>query len=135
MKRTPLKRGNTPLKRTPLKRYTPLRTKKPGKRSEPGSSGYLRWIRTLPCIVCDGAKGPSQAAHTRATGQKPMAGKTSCRSAVPLCPWCHYFDNDSYHQLTPEYRWADFHGLDLAGIVSRLNEAYDLLRSCRKKAA
>ena len=126
MKRSPLKRGNKP-----LKRYTPLRKKKPGKASEPHSSIYLRWIRTLPCAVCDGRKGPSQAAHTHQLGPKGLGEKTTAKSAIPLCAHCHVFGGDSYHRLTPEWRWADYHGLDLRALVQRLNNAWQLMRGTR----
>lgn len=126
MKRTPLKRGSKP-----LKRYTPLKQRSKRNSRRPAETNYLNWIRTLPCAVCDGAKGKSEAAHTSVLGRSGMASKATNRSCIPLCPPCHRLESDSYHQLTPEWRWADYHGLDLPCLVRRLNEAFAL----RRKAA
>jgi hypothetical protein len=123
LKRTPLKRGT---KR--LKRYTPLRKSKPGKKSEPGSSGYLKWIRSLPCVVCGGVRGKSEAAHTKILGVSGMAQKSTYRSCIPLCCWDHTLRFDSYHETQPEAEWAELHGLDLPSLVRSLNALWDSLR-------
>lgn len=122
MKRTPLKRGNKP-----LKRKTPLRPRKKGKKSEPGSAAYLRWIRTLPCAICEGLMGKSEAAHTKVLGSSGAAQKTSSRSCIPLCIWDHTLLWNSYHEM-PESEWAELHGIDLAHLVQSLNSMYDSLR-------
>lgn len=128
MKRTPLKRSSKPLKRTPLKRVTPLRQRKPGKKAEPGSSVYLRWIRTLPCLVCGGAQGPSEAAHTKTHGSAGAGYKSSYLSCIPLCTHDHVLAGDSYHRVSPESCWAAHHGLDLDLIVRALNAGWELRR-------
>lgn len=127
VKRTPLKRGNKP-----LKRYTPLKKSKP-KKSEPGSSAYLKWIRTLPCVVCDGVRGKSEAAHTLVYGNAGTGKKSTYRSCIPLCIWDHTLRFDSYHGIRPESEWAEVHSLDLNGIVQSLNDLWESVR--RKKAA
>lgn len=130
MKRTPLKRSTKPLKRTPLKRFTPLKKHKSGKRSEPGSAAYLKWIRSLPCIICEGLMGKSEAAHTKVMGSSGMAQKSNHRSCIPLCAWDHTLLWNSYHEL-PEQDWAELHHIDLLRIVQSLNSLWD----ARKKAA
>lgn len=135
MKRTPLKRGK-PLKRSgQLRRATPLKPRSRTNKRPPAESAYVRWIRTLPCAVCDGANGSSQHAHTNTLGRSGMAQKTSNRSGIPLCAHCHVWADDSYHQLTPEDCWADYHGVDLVELVQRLNQCFDLMRSSRRVAA
>lgn len=80
------------MKRTPLKRKTPMRRtrlqqKPPRKRSsaEGGDEVYLDWIRSLPCCVC-GVRTSSHAHHSTGAG---MALKAPDREAMPLCPRCH----------------------------------------------
>lgn len=128
MKRTPLKRSRKPMKRSPLKRKTPLRAKSLKKRSEPGSSAYLKWIRSLPCIICGGVLGKSEAAHTRVLGDAGMAQKTTSRSCIPLCCWDHTLRWDSYHEISPESEWAELHGVRLERLVQSLNDLYDAMR-------
>ena len=127
MKRTPLKRGNKP-----LKRKTPLRKSRP-KKSEPGSSAYLKWVRSLPCVVCNGARGKSEAAHTLILGNAGTGKKSTCKSCIPLCCWDHTLRFDSYHGIRPESEWAELHGIDLPALVQSLNDLYNAIRM--KKAA
>jgi hypothetical protein len=116
------------VKRSPLRRYTPLRARAVGKRRPPAETRYRAWIRSLSCVVCDGAHGPSEAAHTNALGCRGLGQKSDNRSCIPLCSHCHTGARDSYHQLTPESRWADTHGLDLHQLVRNLNASWDLSR-------
>jgi hypothetical protein len=58
MKRTALKRS-TPLRRS----STPLRPRSRTNRRQPAETKYVRWVRTLACAVCDFV-GASEAAHT-----------------------------------------------------------------------
>jgi hypothetical protein len=62
-----------------------------------------------------------------------MGAKTPNRSVIPLCPGCHRLKDDSYHQITPEARWADYHGLDLPELVHRLNGCWELMRQRKCK--
>ena len=121
------------MKRTPLVRRTPLRPRSQTNSRQRAESAYLRWVRTLPCAVCD-LMGRSEAAHTNVLGRSGMGRKTSNRSVIPLCPACHRLKDDSYHQITPESRWADYHGLDLPELVHRLNECFALMRAARCRA-
>lgn len=115
------------MKRTQLRRFTPLRPRAVGKRRPPAETRYRAWIRSLPCAICDGAHGRSEAAHTTVLGGRGMAQKADNKSCIPLCPHCHTQADDSYHHITPEWRWADYHGLDLPELVHRLIAAWDLM--------
>lgn len=135
MKRTPLKRGTKRLKRTtPLKRKTPLKPRSKKTSRKPPESGYLKWIRARPCVVCAGAKGPSEAAHTKVLGSSGIGAKATNRSTIPLCAWCHRLNADAYHAMTPESSWAAYHGLDLPALVEQLNSEYEKKRAARKAA-
>jgi hypothetical protein len=123
------------MKRTPLKRYTPLRRSRPGKKSEPGSAAYLRWIRSLPCVICSGVRGPSEAAHTKVLGSAGMGQRSTYRSCIPLCSWDHTLRFDSYHEIVPENQWAELHNIDLPALVDQLNRAYGLMRSVPRRRA
>lgn len=72
----------------------------------PRSKSYLRWVASLPCIVC-GIEGYSQAAHPnhgRGLGQK--ASDLDC---FPLC--CtrpghmgHHYEHDNLIDMTRDQR-------------------------------
>src|SRR5215217_8228817 len=102
MKRTPLKRT------VGLRRKTPLRSSGRTHSVRPDSR-YLAWVRSLACLICGGAKGKSEAAHTKQLGPSGTAIKSPDRSTVPLCIWCHRLATESYHAITPESRWAAYH--------------------------
>jgi hypothetical protein len=123
MKRTELKRS-TPLRRS----STPIRPRSRTNRRQPAETKYVRWVRTLACAVCDFV-GASEAAHTDVLGKSGCAQKTSNRSVIPLCPFCHRLNDDSYHNMTPECRWADYHSIDLPELVHRLNRCFELMES------
>jgi hypothetical protein len=79
-------------------------------------SKYLRWIRTLPCVVC-GSTRYIEAAHT---GPHGISQKSPDSSAIPLCIIHHRTANDSYHKLGPR-RFAAVHSLDIGEIVLALS--------------
>lgn len=122
------------MKRTALKRYTPLRPRSMKNSRRPAESAYLKWVRSLACAVCGGANGKSEAAHTKVLGGGGIALKSDHKSAIPLCPWCHRLATDSYHASTPESRWAAYHDLDLQQLVADLNHQYEAMRAARKAA-
>ena len=116
------------MRRTPLRRYTPLRrgpwkpyelfdrrkeTRRP-RRRQGRSRSYLDWIRSLGCVIC-GRK--AQAAHT---GSHGLAAKASDYSAIPLCAEHHLevFDG-SYHRLG-RIAFELRYGLSITAIVSSL---------------
>ena len=110
-------------------------TRMPNKREKPRrgparSPEFLAWIRSLPCAVCQ--RGPTvyfpvEAAHTHGLGPRGMGQKSSDFSAIPLCFWHHRGDSDSYHELG-EKRFAAQHGLDIPGLVRRLNDEFSSRR-------
>jgi hypothetical protein len=77
---------------------------------------YLRWIRSLPCIVCR-SRWQIEAAHT---GPHGLGQKSSDLSAIPLCARHHRTGNDSYHDLGPS-KFAQVHQLNIREIVARLS--------------
>ena len=77
---------------------------------------YLRWIRSLPCLVCHTTRAV-EAAHT---GPHGISQKSSDLSAIPLCGRHHRTGDDSYHRLGPR-RFAEVHGLNIRAVVARLS--------------
>lgn len=77
---------------------------------------YLRWIRSLACLVCR-SRWRIEAAHT---GPHGLAQKSSDLSTIPLCARHHRTGSDSYHELGP-VKFAQVHGLDIAEIIARLS--------------
>lgn len=75
-------------------------------------TGFLQYLRRLPCTVCP-APAPSDAAHIRMAsperGKLPtgMQVKPSDRFAVPMCRACH----SSQHSMSEARFWAS-HGID-----------------------
>jgi hypothetical protein len=56
------------------------------------SEGYLRHVRTYPCLVC-GKPGPNQAHHL-SLGDAGWGMKSSDLGAVPLCAEHHRLYHD-----------------------------------------
>lgn len=102
------------MKRTPLNRKTPLRTRtglKPGGRLKARSSTrrsmgtpdprwrnrrYLQWVKTLPCVMC--GQPADDPHHIKGVGHLSGAGITAPDWAVmPVCRFHH----DEIH-ATPE---------------------------------
>ena len=84
MKRTELKR------RTPLANRSKVRARRPGTRRSRAwrSKPYLAWVRTLACVLC-GARG-CQAHHIKGIGHHSGAGMTAPDDlAMPACTRCH----------------------------------------------
>ena len=81
---------------------------------------YRAWIRTLPCTVCETTRY-IEAAHTGRDGG--MSQKASDYSCIPLCAPCHRTRSDSYH-FVGRREFERRHGLDIAALVARLNEAW-----------
>src|SRR5579862_4236421 len=80
------------------------------------NSGYLAWIRTLPCAVCR-TRRMVEAAHT---GPHGLSQKSSDLSAIPLCARHHRTGDDSYHKLGPR-KFAEVHQVNIRSIVARLS--------------
>lgn len=85
MKRTPLKPGAPPRRRTTLRQVNPeLKREREGR----AFGRKAEWVRTFPCVVC--GRAPVDAAHVRSRG----AGGTS-EDLIPLCRECH----SAQHQM------------------------------------
>jgi hypothetical protein len=80
------------------------------------SSNYLKWIRTLGCVVC-GSTRNIEAAHT---GPHGLGQKSSDFTAIPLCVAHHRLGDHCYHKLGPR-KFADVHHLNIRETVSLLN--------------
>ena len=80
------------------------------------NTGYLQWIRTLPCSVCR-TRRAVEAAHT---GPHGLSQKSSDLSAIPLCGRHHRTGDDSYHKLGPR-KFAEVHRLNIRMIAARLS--------------
>ena len=77
---------------------------------------YLRWIRSLPCLVCRTTRAV-EAAHT---GPHGLSQKSSDLCAIPLCGRHHRTGDDSYHRLGP-WKFAAVHELNIRAMVARLS--------------
>jgi len=77
---------------------------------------YLRWIRSLPCLVCRTTRAV-EAAHT---GPHGLSQKSSDLCAIPLCGRHHRTGDDSYHRLGPR-KFAAVHALNIRENVARLS--------------
>jgi hypothetical protein len=113
-RRTPLKRGKPPQRKTRVK----ARNAKRGgsrfpKRRDPE---YREWIRTLDCLVGDlMCHGGVECAHVKTRG----AGVDDRGNCVPLCGF-HHFEQ---HDLGIRH-FQTRHKLDLAAIARNLGERY-----------
>lgn len=84
MKRTPLKRG------TPLARGQRIKPRNAKRRTSEfarcyHSKAYLRHLKAMPCYAC-GQVGETDAAHGQTGG---MGYKAGWETLLPLCRRCH----------------------------------------------
>lgn len=105
MKRSPLKRKTplaqgAPLKRTPMRRTSPKRRQATAANDERfRSPEYLAWVRTLPCCVC-GAVGGVAAHHVTGMWQlSGMALKPGDNFVMPACDPIYGHDRDCHQQI------------------------------------
>ena len=81
------------------------------RRSRQRSDQHLKWLRTLPCVIC-GARGNIHAAHLRAAS--PRHGKLAVGIgqrpddcwATPLCLHHHLFGVEAQHEDNELAFWA-----------------------------
>lgn len=89
---------------------------------------YLRWIATLPCVICH--RGPCDPHHAVAS---TIAQKASDLTAVPLCIALHHvFGSEAVHHLGRR-EFARHFDVDLTAVIMRLNREY-LLRQIERGA-
>ena len=111
MKRTPMKPGQPPSRKTPLKAQNRARRSRLF-REHFGSKERVRFVRQLPCTVC--GRTPSENAHVRS---KAAGGKAE--DIAPLCSDCHA----RQHRIGIESFQA-LHGIDLRAAARRTDAAW-----------
>jgi hypothetical protein len=112
VKRTPLKRGKPPQRKTRVKaRNAKRKGHRFPKRRQPAC---LEWVREMPCCNC-GWPGPSHPHHVKTRG----AGGPDVGNLVPLCPFCH----SELHTMGRR-SFALMYEIDLAAIARNLGERY-----------
>lgn len=108
------------------RRQTIKAARKPGGKADRGrerDTGYLAFLRRLPCACGCGASAPSDAAHVRMPDLarcKPYTGKgvkPSDKWALPLNRRCH----EEQHSGSEAAFWAG-RGIDAVGLCLRLYE-------------
>lgn len=114
------------MKRTELKRRTPLRRVPPraSRRAiSPATPEQRAKVRDLACIVC--GQGPCDPTHLVDRSLAPSAGD-DIRAVVPCCRRCHRAYDDGDLDLSPylEPRWRE----EVAWAV----EAVGLFRALRR---
>lgn len=68
-----------------------------------GSPERVKWITTVPCLMCGSL--PSQNAHLESGG---MGRKADAESIIPLCERCHVFQHQhGWKALTGMSNWKD----------------------------
>lgn len=84
------------LRRTPLRRYTPLRRQAlTPKRGRVEAPGYLAWVRTLPCLVAGTSGSPcSSRVEAHHVGKPRNDFRT-----VPLCSQHHREGPEAMHRI------------------------------------
>jgi hypothetical protein len=80
------------------------------------SSGYLRFIRSLPCCACGGTRNV-EAMHV---GPRGMSQKVDDKDALPGCRFCH----KELHQVGP-VSFAAKYALDFAALIAKLNTFFE----------
>jgi hypothetical protein len=133
LKRSPLKR-KTPLRakrllsRGPvgqLQHKTPIRRKPPRRLKGPGADAkYLELVRGLPCVLHPlwACSGPIEAHHA---GKRGVGQKSRDDEAIPLCRWHHRCLTD---HLGHFYGWTrvqrrEWHDQQIAATRARLGRA------------
>jgi hypothetical protein len=76
---------------------------------------HLRFIASLPCIVC-WIEGLTQAAHIRSGNLAGTGLKPGDNCTVPLCVGCHA----KQHRIGERKFWAPFGGTTRATKISNL---------------
>lgn len=102
---------------------TPVRKERAGppRRGSEYDDAYLRWVRTLACIVC-GTLDWIEAAHV---GPRGLGQKCPDRQALPICSRHHQRGRDSVHVLGRSF-W-DHWKLDRFALIAAHNAEYDAL--------
>ena len=124
------------MKRTALRRKTPLRAK-PGKqlkarapmkvkrkpRKPPAEAAHLERVAKMPCIICR-RHGPSTVHHVRHKVTRSGTFARSDRRVVPLCPAHHLIQHGPLESVEALHEAGIFErfGIDLWAEAERLWE-------------
>lgn len=87
MRKTALRPGKAPQRKTPIRERNPKRA---AKKEQECFGPHAKYVRTLPCLLCG---GPSEAAHVRSVG----AGGKAEANLVNLCADHHRLGKDNLH--------------------------------------
>ncbi len=107
MKRSPLKRKTplaqgAPLKRTPMKRTSPKRRPAKAANDEQWrSETYIAWIKQQPCCNCAGPGGDPHHVIGLHWGLSGMGMTAPDSFAMPVCRRCH----QEIHRSPELQRW------------------------------
>lgn len=128
------------MKRSPLKRKTPLASKSLLKRTRLAQRrakqrktktlvrcrAHLAFVRTLPCIACGEHRG-IYAHHHRAMGGGGTGIKPSDTTCVPLCPLCHIEVHRSARVGLLDERETDAYLRHMANEIAKASRAAGVL--------
>ena len=121
MKRTPLKR------KTPVRKVNAVRRAKMFQRNFDGGIGHSTWIRAHKCILCETMRvkqrTPTQAAHVKSRG----AGG-DWRQLVPLC-FAHHGEQGRLGNVRIFYSY----GVDMHAAAPRLVDEHETELAAPKK--
>ena len=121
-----MKRNKKPLRRTGLKRKTPLRRRKPERAPKLRAEDFgvqAAYCRTLPCCICARPGNPNPTESYALYGSVPHhdpsrgAGGTD-KDAVPLCHEHH----DEFHTVGRK-TFRERYGVDLRAVAASIHEA------------
>ena len=101
------------MKRTPLRRKTPLRARSSKRAAYAASDegkaarAHMLAVKALPCVIC-GAQGPNDAHHVQSG--RYGTRKASDWEVIPLCRKDHTEGPQAYHR--DKRAWEARHGPD-----------------------
>lgn len=90
---------------------------------------YLKWLLTLPCLICSMLRIPQRSRTTAAHLDGTTGAKGSNWSAVPLCQVEHHQYGEHSEEKLQRRFWG-FWGLDKDEALRQLHERFR-----REKAA
>lgn len=93
------------------------------------SPAYLRWIRSLKCVICEmygyEQLSPTEAAHV---GVRGLRQKCSDRETLPMCGELHHRLGKASHHVLGKLFFI-FWGIDRDELIQAHNAAFDLLEA------
>jgi hypothetical protein len=120
--------GRVMLRRSPLKRGTPLRTLtqmvRRRARNAPGAAVKAYWSQLPDRCVCCGR--PGTIVHHILANAPGKHGRRDHWLVVRLTPWCHNMGDASVHLLGSEAKFQAVHGVDLVAVAVANRDAWRL---------